>query len=156
MKASEYEAAFEKKPARTVFHVILLCLLVMTAIGIVGWGIRMILYPAQQAGRIIEKTLDADNVLYNYEWFKSQYQDVLAIDNKLTAAEVSQKSFEQSAGPRDTWKFDDRTEWNRLNSIVLGLRNQRASIIAEYNARSEMANRSIFKTGDLPEKLNLN
>lgn len=153
MKASEWEKSFEDKPVRTTTKFFLSALAVITVVSIAGWGVKMVLYPAQQAGRIVTKTLDADNVINNYEWFKRQRQDVLAIDAKLSAAQDTQKSFETSAGVRDNWKFDDRTEWNRLNSIVLGLRGQRASMVAEYNARSAMANRSIFKTAELPETL---
>tara|TARA_Y100000310_G_scaffold342805_1_gene447540 strand:- start:938 stop:1135 length:198 start_codon:yes stop_codon:yes gene_type:complete len=38
---------------------IILCVV----LGIVGWGIKL----ASQPGRIIQKTMDADNVIYNYE-----------------------------------------------------------------------------------------
>lgn len=153
MKTSEWEKSFEDRPASTALRFLLTVLVIFTIVGIAGWTIKMVLYPAEQAGRIITKTLDADNVIYNYEWFKRQRQDVLAIDVKLTAAQDSLKAFETLAGSRENWKFDDRTEWSRLNSILLGLRGQRASMVAEYNARSQMANRSIFKTGDLPETL---
>lgn len=150
MKTSEWEKSFEDRPARTALRLGLTIVGIMAVLSVVIWLIGMALFPAQQAGRVLTKTFDADNMIYNYEWFKRQNQDVQAIGTKLTAAEQAQSIFEQSAGSRDGWKFDDRTEWNRLNTIVLGLRNQRASMVAEYNARSEMANRSIFKTGDLP------
>jgi hypothetical protein len=102
---------------------------------------------------IVEKTLDANNVIYNYEWFKRQYNDVIAFDQKIDLAQRQITKFEDSAGPRTNWTFEDKQEANRLNSVVLGLQTQRESMIAEYNAKSSMVNRSIFKTGDLPETL---
>lgn len=153
MKTSEWEKSFDERPARTTTKFLVVALLIITAVSVVGWGISMALFPVQQAGRIVTKTLDADNVINNYEWFKRQHQDVAAMDTKISIATDTLKGFETSVGPRDSWKFDDRTEWNRLNAILLGLRGQRASMVAEYNARSQMVNRSIFKTNELPETL---
>ncbi|QGZ14211.1 hypothetical protein PP940_gp180 [Rhizobium phage RL2RES] len=102
---------------------------------------------------VATKTFDADNMIYNYEYFKRQYYDIVAFNQKIDNAQRQITSFEDSAGPRTNWTFEDKQESNRLNSVVLGLRNQRENMIAEYNARSKMANRSIFKTGELPESL---
>ncbi|QIG68155.1 hypothetical protein EVB55_220 [Rhizobium phage RHph_Y68] len=102
---------------------------------------------------MVTKTFDADNVIYNYEWFKRQYNDIVAFNQKIDIAQSQISRFEESAGPRTNWTFEDKQEANRLSSVVLGLRNQRESMIAEYNAKSSMVNRSIFKTGDLPERI---
>ncbi|QIG69791.1 hypothetical protein EVB81_222 [Rhizobium phage RHph_I46] len=103
---------------------------------------------------VVSKTFDADNIIYNYEWFKRQYNDIIAFNQKIDIAQSQISRFEESAGPRTNWTFEDKQEANRLNSVVLGLRNQRESMIAEYNAKSSMVNRSIFKTDDLPETIN--
>lgn len=153
MGLDNLERDFNNKPRRAILNVLLSAVAIIAVVSGAAWGIRMVFYPAAQAGRVMERTLDADNVIYNYEWFKRQREDVAAMDVKLRDAEASKTSFEQSAGPRDTWKFDDRTEWNRLNAIVLGLRNQRTDMVAEYNAKAKMANRNIFMTGDLPAQL---
>ncbi len=105
------------------------------------------------AENIVDKTLNADNVLYNYEWFKQQYQDLNAIQAKIKLADASVVSFDKDSGPRSTWTFEDRTEHSRLSSISLGLKQQAEDMKATYNARSKMANRNIFKTGDLPESI---
>ncbi|QIG73995.1 hypothetical protein PP935_gp220 [Rhizobium phage RHph_N34] len=103
---------------------------------------------------VVSKTFDSDNIIYNYEWFKRQYNDIIAFNQKIDIAQSQISRFEESAGPRTNWTFEDKQEANRLNSVVLGLRNQRETMIAEYNAKSSMVNRSIFKTGDLPETIN--
>ena len=153
MSLNDLERDFQSKPRRTTLSTLLWIVAILAVVTAAIWGVRTVFYPAQQAGRIVERTLNADNVIYNYEWFKRQREDVAAMDVKLRNAEASMTSFEQSAGPRDTWKFDDRTEWNRLNAIVLGLRNQRTDMVAEYNAKAKMANRNIFMSGDLPAEL---
>lgn len=133
---------------------------IFLVVSLIGFGMKTVLFPAHVANKtvdtayqITDKTLNADNVIYNYEWFKRQYNDYLAINNKVKNAEITVKEFNDSAGPRDKWTFEDKTESARLQSIVTGLKQQRQDIVSEYNAKSQMANRSIFKTGDLPEQL---
>lgn len=104
--------------------------------------------------QLIQKTYDANNVIYNYEWFKSRYEAIQAIDPKISNAQASVTGFESSAGPRSTWTFEDKTEDARLNSVVLGLQNQKQDLIAEYNARAKEANRNIFQN-NLPTFINL-
>lgn len=119
-----------------------------------GYAVRL----ASQPARIIEKTFDADNVIHNYEWFKQRYQSILAIDQKITDAKKTVEQFKKEAGVRENWHREDREEHSRLSAIAQGLEQQRADLAAEYNARSKMANRSIFKAGDneLPETIPLN
>lgn len=110
-------------------------------------------YIGNQANRVFEKTFDADNMVGNYEWFKQQYQDIKAYDVKITASQLSFDTFLNSAGDRKTWTFEDKQEYNRQNTVINALKIQRASMVAEYNARASMANRNIFRTNDLPESL---
>ena len=136
---------------QTVFLKVIIPLIILSVVlGGIFWGIKIVSQPA----KVIGKVLDADNILYNYEWFKQTYQDVRAIDLKIKNAKDMVKAFKADAGARESWAFEDKTEYSRLNAIFLGLQNQRADIVATYNARSKMASRSIFKTGELPEQLN--
>lgn len=144
-----WETRFEKKPRRTALNIGLSIIAIVTVLGVTGTVINILIQPA----RVTQKTFDAGNMIANYEWFHQQHEDVKAFNIRLTAAVAAQTAFETSAGPRDTWKFDDRQEWNRLNTIVLGLTGQRAAMVADYNARTQMANRDIFRSGDLPESL---
>ena len=67
--------------------------------------------------------------------------------------ELYKKNYPEIGG----WRRDQREELARLSTIYLGLSNSLTDMIAEYNARSRMVNRSIFKTGDteLPEHIGL-
>ena len=103
---------------------------------------------------VVQKTLNPDNVIANYEWFKQQYNDYLALKEKISAAEISYNSFKDEL-PKDRkeWTFEDKNELSRLKSISDGLKYQIKDIVSQYNAKSAMQNRSLFKTKDLPEIL---
>lgn len=104
---------------------------------------------------VIDKTLNADNAIYNYEWFKQQYEDIQAMERKALIAEEAVLNFESIAGERSTWTFEDKTEAARLRSVAQGLRTSAEDMIATYNARSKMANRNIFQEGVLPGMLEI-
>jgi hypothetical protein len=117
------------------------------------WIGGLILFPVQQAGRVVEKTLDADNVIYNYEYFKQAWQDVQAMDQKIITARTAIDDFNVSAGGRDKWDFRDKEESARLSTNLTGLRNVRNDMVATYNARARMVNRSIFMGKDVPSSI---
>lgn len=150
---NNWENDLENRPVTTLIRAGVIAIVVIGGFAIVGSLTGIITSPFRSAAGIVERTVNPDNVIANYEWFKRQYQDIKAIDVNLANAEGAQASFEKSAGDRSTWKFDDRQEWARLNSVALGLRNQRAEMVAEYNARTQMANRNLFRTSDLPAEI---
>jgi len=100
-----------------------------------------------QNQQIIKKTYDADNQIYNYEWFKQKEQDITAAKNQRDIANQSLKDFETAAGSRDKWGFEDKTVDARLRAVYQGLQNHVEQLVADYNARANMANRSIFENG---------
>lgn len=146
-----YERSAEKGPlslgVKIFFGIFILSALVST--------VTFFMNPFKQAARVINKTIDADNMIQNYEWFKQRHQSIKAIDRKIVDAAAVVASFSESAGDRQGWHREDREEYARLSSIHMGLKQQRADLVAEYNAKSRMANRSIFKAGDveLPESI---
>lgn len=150
---SEHEKSFDNNPTRFIrrgiFWLLGLCLLVGGSM----WIFDLVTTPARTAKDIIQKTLNADNVLANYEWFKQQYNDYLAINKKIAESDSSVSKFERNAGARTNWTFEDKNEHSRLSSISDGLKYQKADIVAKYNARSKMLNRELFKTSDLPAEL---
>lgn len=155
MKLSKIENADPNITVGGVIKWSLIAIFAGTVIWIGGAWIGVFGTVATTPAAIINRTLQPENIIANYEWFKRQYQDVNAITDKLANARNAQESFERSAGDRSGWSFEDKQEWNRLNTIALGLKNQRASMIAEYNARTQMANRDLFRTSDLPAEIPL-
>lgn len=102
---------------------------------------------------VIDKTINADNAIYNYEWFKQQKQDIEVAKGQYQNALQTEDAFKASAGDRKDWTWDDKQEASRLASITLGLKNQIIQRTEDYNARAKMANRDIFRDGLLPDAL---
>ncbi len=145
-----YEERFIARPRRTIIGLGFSAIAILAVLGVGGGLVFGGLNLLAQPGRVIQKTFDADNMIYNYEWFRTQYADIQAMDAKVAAAQASLASFEASAGPRTDWALSDRQQWDQLNRMVLGLTNQRTTMVATYNGRASQANRSIFMAG-LPD-----
>ncbi len=146
MSWKRWEKELEERPKWLAFKVLTLGFCLVTGCSVLAFGLN----PFKQAARIVNKTIDADNVLYNYEWFKQRNQDIEALDAKMASSVRSVATLKDELGPRTNWHREDREEVARLSAVSLGLGQQRNDLAAEYNARSQMANRQMFKTGDLP------
>lgn len=151
----EYRAEINRGIAKTrwtmgaVFFKLILPGLVV--IGGFFWALSILTRPAQ----VIDEVLQPANIIQNYEWFELTYNDALALDRQIKGAQSQIATFEDSAGDRSGWDRIDKTEHARLNAILQGLRQQRESVIADYNARSNLLTRSIFKGADLPYQLSI-
>lgn len=122
-----------------------------------GFLINVIFFPVNTAQKLVntaydaqDKVLNADNAIYNYEWFKQKQADITAAKAQLDNARQSYDSFVASAGVRTGWTFEDKQEAARLNSVVLGSENYVQGLIGDYNARASMATRNIFQDHVLP------
>lgn len=130
---------------------------ILAGMTILGFALKVILFPVHVAEKeiqtgydVVDKTLNADNAIYNYEWFKRQKESIDATNKKQQIADGAVTSFEQVAGEHKDWTFEDKNEDARLRSISQGIESQLKDMIAEYNARTKMANRAIFQDGILP------
>ena len=81
---------------------------------------------------VIDKTINANNAIYNYEWFKQQVEDIKALNSKYELAVKSAEEFKIEAGAREKWTFEDKTESARLNAVAQGLKSQLEDVIATY------------------------
>jgi hypothetical protein len=150
----DYANAFDRDPYKTSKRWFWKGLVLLISLILIGFAIRLILLPAKTATEVIEKTMNADNVLYNYHWFKTQYQDFLALKAKKEVAEKEVDSFKNSLSKdRKDWDMNDKNELSRLQTISSGIAYQLKDVAAKYNAASQMADKSIFKTSDLPKEL---
>ena len=129
--------------------------LIIIAIMALGFAVKIIFFPVKALHTgidmgydVIEQTLDAENAIYNYEWFKQTAEDIIALNKKETRAEQSVQEFKETADD----SREDKNELARLRAIKTGLSNMLDDTIAKYNARSQMANRAIFK-GNLPTNM---
>ena len=102
------------------------------------------------ANGVIDKTLDPNNVIYNYEFFKQSYQDIKALDSKIADAQIAIRSFDAQFKSRKEMDREDKLESERLHAVLSGLQQERQTEVAAYNARATMTNRNIFKGNDIP------
>lgn len=134
-----------------------LVLTLFIGLPLVGLALGWISIPFNTAQKQLEivngaqnKVLNADNAIYNYEWFKQKYQDIEASKRNYKLAKANYDAYVTSLGDRSTWTFEDKTEVARLNSVTLGLQTNLEGQIGDYNARANMATRNIFEDGVLP------
>jgi hypothetical protein len=133
----------------------------MAVLVVLALGIKMLFFPVHvveqsidMTNGVIDKSLNSENAIYNYEWFKRQEESIQSLYKKEVRAKQTLEDFRNMLPEtRENWTRDDKTEYDRLNTIVQGLGNQIDDAIAEYNARSNMVNRNIFKD-NLPTNLN--
>jgi hypothetical protein len=92
-------------------------------------------------GRVITKTLETNNIVYNYEYF----YDVNASDQSRAGQIKQYKVFADEES--------DPVEKVRLRTEQGAMQQSCRELVAEYNANSAKANRSIFKGGNLPTQL---
>lgn len=125
---------------------------------VLSFGIKVLFFPVKTAENLVktaydaqDKVVNADNAIYNYEWFKQKFQDIEAAKKQRDNAIRTFNSFEDSLpNKRTEWTFEDKTEDARLRAVWLGLDNNLESLIADYNARASMATRNIFEDSVLP------
>lgn len=126
--------------------VIVLILVLGPVVWLVGRGCGMAGYGLRQAERVVKKTADADNVIYNYEWFKQRAEDLDAADARINITKASLADFKTDM-PKDRkeWTFEDKQEWSNLRTDLRGQEAHLVQLSADFRARSKMANRAIFK-----------
>ena len=145
---AKIEDDFEQRPIRSTLKwgsILIGCVGVLYAVTV---GAKLVLAPVA----IASKTFDPENIVQNYEWFKRQYNDYLAMDPKIATAQAAFDQFKLEAGDRSKWTFEDKQNGNHLSMVLVGLKSQKFQIAAEYNARASMMNRAVFR-GELPEHL---
>lgn len=124
----------------------------MFMLAVVGSAMNLITIPWLKFNRqvqmnrdIVAKTYNADNALYNYHWFKERAESIKATESKIKIAKGAVLGFEASAGARKDWSFEDKTEHARLSAVFNGIKAHYEDIVAEYNAKANEADRSIFQ-----------
>ena len=132
--------------------VVIIAVMLLIALISGGWVLKAVLLPAKtvttqidSAGNIIDKTYNADNAIYNYEWFKTQYEDIQATERIIKNTDTEMNAYKEMYGNVSRWDWQTKQDYNSLQKKSLGQQNYYEDLVAEYNARSNMANREIFK-----------
>ena len=126
----------------------------LIVLGVTGTALKWAFLPWNQLNtklesnyKIIQKTYDADNQIYNYHWFQERAGAIEATKAQIKQADLAASSFDNLAGDRSKWTFEDKTESARLKAVAQGLRSHYENLVNEYNARANEADRSIFQDG---------
>lgn len=59
-----------------IFWYIMLFILIATWLKILFFPVKVINNTIQTWYDVIDKTINADNAIYNYEWFKQKYEEI--------------------------------------------------------------------------------
>lgn len=141
-----------------MFKAIIITIAVFLGIGMTAIATKVIFFPVRTLDKVIDTgigaqdhVLNADNAIYNYEWFKQQYENIEASKKQYVNAKANYEAYvAMLPADRSQWSFEDKTEQARLNTVVLGLQNNLETQIANYNARAKMSTRNIFENSVLP------
>lgn len=97
---------------------------------------------ATAPGRVVQQTMETNNIITNYEWFHQAHAAYLT--------RVSQIQRHKAFYAEET----NADEKRRLRIELVGMQQSCRELATTYNARSTMTNRSIFRGREAPEELN--
>ena len=133
-----------------IIGIIVAIVLILGAVSI-GFGVlklpvKTLTTQIDSASEIIDKTNDADNAIYNYEWFKTQHEQIQVMERQIKISEQEIDDHKDLYGTdANAWGYSTKDEYSRLKSIRAGQDMQYEKLVGDYNARSKMANRNIFQ-----------
>jgi len=115
------------------------------------WLAPMIFMEQHQAAKdSVEDTYSWENAKTNYEWFKTQKQDIRAKEKQANNTRAQIQRMKSDYGENvSEWPPDARDRYEELNQQLLAQQNMHNEMVAEYNARANMEHRNLFKD-DLP------
>jgi hypothetical protein len=114
---------------------------IVTLLGLIGSAFSLFSTVATAPGKVITKTLQADNIIQSYEWF----YDVDAAYKARHGQVVQYKNMFQTE--------TDKDEKYRIRTELAAMQQTCRDLATKYNANSEKMNKSIFKGWSLPETL---
>lgn len=132
--------------------------------GIFGLIFKIVLFPSYVANKavdtgygIVDKTMNADNALFNYEQYYDLYQgakqQVMNINNCQKQIDNLKKTYGEDTSK---WTKDIRNDFAFQQQTIEGYLMQYQKIVSEYNSNSQKLNRNLFKAKELPYELPLN
>ncbi|MDD4988600.1 MAG: hypothetical protein PHS68_06880 [Candidatus Izemoplasmatales bacterium] len=138
-----------------IIMLVILAFIVMIPLGL---ALKAVMFPVRTAENMIntaydanDKVINADNAIYNYEWFKQKYQDIEVAKKQYKNSSLQFSEYQNSLpDSRLDWTFEDKQEESRLRAVMTGQYNYVESLVGDYNARASMATRNIFENSVLP------
>lgn len=135
---------------------------ILIGFSILGLVVKFVLFPFFVADKVsetthgvVEKTLNADNALSNYEQFKDLYNGAKQQAMNIQNAEESIAKIKETYGESTSWPEDIRDEYNFQNQTIEGYKQQYQRTVSDYNSNASKLNRNLFKDKNLPSELPL-
>lgn len=138
---SEYRKEFREAQSEYYWslpRVVVAIFAALVLLGGVGWVYNIVSQPA----RVVSKTLDADNIINNYEWFHDANGNYLA--------RIAQIKQFKALNANET----DQQERSRLRIEMAAIQQSCRDLSRRYNANAAKMNRGIFRERSLPDQLN--
>ncbi len=101
----------------------------------------------RQAGEeIAQDTFQSDQAVEEYEWFRQQYHDIDAQRSQVeNSYDELDRFYEVHGDDPNEWSRQASERHNRIQERITGNQNMLDQMVADYNARSSMDNRELFK-----------
>jgi hypothetical protein len=118
-----------------------IALIIIVYLSLAGLGLL------SQPIKVLEKTFSADNMIYNYEWFHNKSNDIYAAEKAITITKSTIENLELKYREVDLIDYPRsiNVQFDRLSTNLNGQQIYFEQLLADFRARSEMVNRSIFK-----------
>ena len=128
----------------TVFKWLIYLLLFVSAVSLITGAFGTLGKVVSTPARVIDKTLETNNVIQSYEWF---YDVNASYDARLNQVNQYKQMLADEL---------DKDERYRIRTEVAAMQQTCRKLATKYNANSEKMNKSIFKGWALPDTLSLN
>lgn len=138
-----------------IFAMIGIPLLIFASIGIKAlfFPVNTIDKSIDTAYEVVDKTMNGENAIYNYEWFKEQEAYIRqCLKNEEIAKEEWDTFVAMLPEDRAEWTSQDKDEEASLRNSYYALQKLTNKAMEDYNAKSSMVNRAIFKD-NLPSNI---
>ena len=111
------------------------------AISFLGSAGKTVSAVATAPGRVIQRTLETDNIIHNYEWFHDTWAAYRAkLDQIATHSSLLDEA-------------EDSRERSQIRTEVAAMRQKCRSLAEQYRANATKTNRGIFQGREAPETL---
>jgi len=122
----------------------IIVLAVVFGLAFTGMFIKTATTVVSAPSRVLNKTLETNNIIQTYEWF---YDVSASYTSRLN--QVNQYKTMLSTE-------SDKGEKYRIRTELAAMQQTCRDLAAKYNANSEKMNKSVFKGWELPSSLSIN
>lgn len=135
------------------FKVIGYFIVIVVVVSSAVWLIQIVSTPAA----LVSKTLDADNIISQYEMFYNKYHSIKAAKENIMAQQKELDEMTVRNGGMEKfkdWNEDDKNLWNQKNEGLALQKKLLNEQVEQYNADAKKMNRKIFNATGCKEMTN--